>query len=281
MEELRVCAFIDAMGTRDILMSSEKEKREFLISLVRRISKRQSPYTANAQNLGGGITMAPSAQATSFSDNIAISFPLIQMELKGTLGNKPHSFPVSTSSFFNDLISQAVITVWDAMKMGILIRGGICIGRLVHDNEIIAGEALVKAVELEKETQLPRIEIESEILELKDNIGSPIVDDYIKDCCLINEGERWFVGALDFHNGYWRDHNYFRKQQGLEEESPLEELERISKTLSEEFEVVKNSGTEKVIGYWNWFINELKKTFELGRWKNFEGASDAMFKYLD
>ena len=147
MEELRVCAFFDVLGTREIMIGSDTTRRHALISLIRKLEERTTNYSAGAQNLGLGVVFSPSAQTTTFSDNVAVSFPLERMSLNGTIGNKHHTFYIETSQFFDHLLIKIISAVWDGLKIGVLFRGGVSVGRLVHDDKIIAGEALVKAVE--------------------------------------------------------------------------------------------------------------------------------------
>lgn len=274
MEELRICSFFDALGTREVMMGSDISKRTELISLIRALEERTSNYSANTQNLGLGVVFSPSAQTTTFSDNVAVSFPLEKLSLEGTVGNKPHTFFIEASQFFEHLLIQIICAVWDGLKIGILFRGGISVGKLVHDNKIIAGEALVKAVDLEKETKLPRIEISNEIIELVDERGNPIVTDSLKES-LENIDGRWFVKVLDLHIRYWRDHNWYREQRGEEPEEIPTVLARIRNTLDLEHAKVKKSGCDSVIHKWDWFMSKFEKSFKEGNWHLINGAKDA------
>lgn len=277
MEELRICSFFDALGTREIMMGSDATKRSELISLIRTLEERTSNYSANVQNTGLGVIFSPSAQTTTFSDNVAVSFPIENLSLEGTIGNKPHTFYIEASHFFEHLLNQIICTVWDGLKIGVLFRGGISVGRLVHDDKIIAGEALVKAAELEKDTKLPRIEISKEVLELVDEKGNPIVTDSIKES-LEEIDDRWFVKALDLHIGYWRDHNGYRQQRGKEPEEIHTVLARIRNTLDIEYENVKKSGHTSAIDKWDWFISKFERSFQEGNWPRINGAYEAACK---
>lgn len=276
VEEQRICGFFDALGTKQIMLGNDVKRREALIRLVRKFSQSVEDYSANAQNLGLGVGFAPSAQVTCFSDNVAISLPLTQLELPGRLGNMRHVHRLEARYFFEHLLIQAVVGVWDGLKLGILMRGGISFGRLVHDGEIIAGEALVKAVELEKETFLPRIELDREIINLVDSRGVAIVSHEIRRDCLYEADGRWFVNVLGYHFGYWRDHHWFRQQQGLPPQSIPDALFEIRATLRKEFEMVKSGRDCRDLQKWEWFLREFDASFDKGIWPQIDGARDAV-----
>lgn len=275
MEEIRICAFLDALGTRAIMLGDDEPRRNALIELVRQLAKRAGSYSANVQNLGFGIGMSPTAQSTTFSDNIAVSFPLKQMNIPGRIANAPHTFHVEASEFFNNLLIQLINAVWDGLKIGVLFRGAITVGQLIHDDEIIAGEALVAAVELEKATIWPRIEIAPDVIGLVDDHGQPIVSDYIKDQCLEQIDSKWFVRSLNFHNGYWLDHNSKRQQRGEQPEEVREVLARIRKCLDNEFERVRERGPDSAMKKWGWFMQEFEDAFQRGNWRSIPGAYEA------
>jgi hypothetical protein len=277
MEELRVCTFFDVLGTREIMMGADTERRNSLITLIRTLQERTSNYSPNAQNLGLGVVFSPSAQTTTFSDNVAVSFPIESLKLSGSVGNKPHMFYIEASHFFEHLLIQIIGAVWDGLKIGVLFRGGISVGRLIHDDKIIAGEALVKAVELEKYTKLPRIELAQEVIELLDEKDNPIITDSIKES-LENVDGRWFVKTLDLHVGYWRDHNWYLQQQGKEQEDIPSVLGRIRTTLDSENKKVLEEGNLCVIEKWDWFMSQFEDAFSKGNWHLVDGAYEAACK---
>lgn len=275
MEEIRICAFFDALGTSNIMKSDEVKRRNALIELMRKLEKNTESYNQGVENLGLGVVFRPSAQVTAFSDNVAISFPLKRMSIEGSVSNKPHTFFIESSQFLDHLLIQCISAVWDGLKLGILFRGGITLGRLVHDDKIIAGEALVKAAELEKDTNYPRFEIDAEIVDAVDSEGNKVVSDDIKESLECVEG-RWFVKVLDLHIGYWRDHNYYRSLEGKEPEEIPQVLARIKKTLDKEYEKVLASGKPAAIEKWKWFMNEFSSSFQKGLWPRVEGAYEAV-----
>ena len=271
MEEIRICAFFDALGTREIMMGSDPERRHQLIQLIRRLDEKTSSYSPNVQNLGLGVVMTPSSQTTSFSDNVAVSFPVTTYTMPGKIGNKPHDFTVEANQFFEHLLIQIISAVWDGLKIGVLFRGGISVGRLVHDDKIIAGEALVKSVELEKKTKFPRIEIDKDVLEIKDDKGNHVINESIKEALECINGH-WYVNVLDLHIGYWRDHNWYRQQEGKNAEEITLILSRIKQTLHQQNKESLRTGKECIIEKWTWFIEHYNKALQTGNWKLIDGA---------
>jgi len=211
--------------------------------------------------------MAPTSQVTTFSDNVAISFPIKRMEHLGHVSGEEHMFYTEASKFFEHLLLQIIIAVWDGLKIGVLFRGAITIGRLTHDNEIIAGEALVTAAKMEKATKHPRIELSPEILTMVDSHNDPIVSDFVKESCLEEVDGRWFVKTLDYHLGSWIDHGESRIQRGEVAESILDALEKIRFCLKKEFSVIQENGSKPAVEKWEWFMPEFEKALQSGVWE--------------
>jgi len=70
------------------------------------------------------------------------------------------------------------VTRWKCMTLlgdfGFLTRGGITMGLATHDTDrdIVVGEPLVRAVQLEKITSMPRVEISPEVLDCTRNTNA-------------------------------------------------------------------------------------------------------------
>jgi hypothetical protein len=87
---------------------------------------------------------------STFSDNIVISTPVLD-------GNVPY--------FLRSIAAMQLMTA----GMHFLLRGGITIGDIYHDDEVVFGPALNRAYELEsKIAVVPRIVFDAELLELGD-----------------------------------------------------------------------------------------------------------------
>lgn len=276
MEEIRICAFIDVLGTKEIMMNLNDSRKTQLVELIRSLSSRNTTYNSNAQNFGGAIIAKPTAQSTSFSDNVAISIPIKTMKVAGEIGNNPADFSIDKSSFFQSLLFQIIPAVWDGLKIGVLLRGGITMGTLTHDDQVITGEALITAIELEKNTKWPRIEISSEIFSRHFENSTPIVNKNTKDYYVNEIDNRYFINALNYPLGYWTDEVIFHLRDETKKEI-ITSLSKIKKTLLTEYDQVRKSDNEEVISKWDWFFSDLERAFKTGLWSKIPGAYEAMF----
>lgn len=268
MEQLRICAFIDILGFGDLMLGDDADRRNGLIQLLHRLAERAGAYGPNVQEFGLGVVMAPSAEVTTFSDNIVLSFPLTTFQTAAAIGNQPHQLQVEASAFMRHLLIQIVAAVWDGLKLGVLFRGGITTGRLFHDGRVVAGSALVNAYCLEKATLFPRIEIEQAVMTQQDEHNRPLLEDWVRESFIKEEDGRFFVRALDFHAGYWAEHNWYRSKEGLPAQSPAEALAEIQDRLRIESAKIRTSAKEdKVKQKWEWFDKEFAFALSTDPWQ--------------
>lgn len=132
--------------------------------------KRNTPNKTWEQHLNDGPEDAESSanqlritfesmQLTMFSDTIIISMSMQHINAVAVV------------------IPTVVCRVTESFAlMGSPIRGGISVGKLVHDHDVILGPALVKAYELESAVAtFPRVVIADELM---DRIGVDIAPDW-------------------------------------------------------------------------------------------------------
>jgi hypothetical protein len=129
--ERRGVLFCDILGWRDQIAEAESDSQ--LIGRLRRTILRP------IQTLRQGKTWGHDYKFSSFSDNIVISCPP-DLQNVGYLAFNTASFVSAT------------------VRSGFLIRGGLTIGDIVHDEHVVFGPALNRAYELEsKHASVPRI----------------------------------------------------------------------------------------------------------------------------
>jgi|LGOV01.1.fsa_nt_gb hypothetical protein len=279
MEEIRICAFVDALGTSSIFLGDDSDKRNNMIKLIKRISNRNAAQSFNCQNMVFAVAGSPTPQITTFSDNIALSCTFNNIKSTLRVGNETKVIREHSGTFIQAMITQIISIVWEALRYGILFRGGICLGNLVHNNEIIAGDALVKAVILEKETKEARIEVQQEIMDLVDDGGEPLIDDMLKKYCFEEIDGKWFVKIFGYHELIFHDHNYFMEQEGLKIITDKRDvLKYYSKRIAEEYKHVLNDENKKTIAKWNWFLDDLERNFKTSEvWMDLDNSFDSMF----
>ncbi|WP_026828213.1 hypothetical protein [Exiguobacterium artemiae] len=146
----RFIVFIDILGFREHINKTVQDSEYFikLKDTLNFIADLKKENDAEKERMGKEITV--------FSDSIVISYPV---EQKG-------------SAFF--LILDVVHIQLDMMQKGILMRGGLTVGKLCHNDNIVYGPAMIKAYELETNVAIyPRVVVSQNILEIAAINASP------------------------------------------------------------------------------------------------------------
>lgn len=139
--EERVIAFADILGFKALIRGLELDSSLHAdvfraLQRIRFVRERQNDVGKTRNNLKVSI----------FSDSIAISGP-----------RTAAATVVLTCGWLQS----------DLLYLGILLRGGITVGPLVHDDEIVYGQGMVDAYLLEsKVAHLPRVVVDSKVKEL-------------------------------------------------------------------------------------------------------------------
>jgi hypothetical protein len=159
----RVVAFIDILGFKDIIRKSEKDI-EKLVTINRVLSYLKNhenkklwgiqlmEIEEDAQKKGlQNFDISEDIACTCFSDSIVVS-----VKVKDGLINN------TVSTLIAQLSSIGKILMLD----GVLFRGGITVGNLIHENGVVMGQALIDAYELESNVaKYPRIVLSDKLLE--------------------------------------------------------------------------------------------------------------------
>ncbi len=258
-ERNSIVAFIDVLGFEEVMLSDDKERREKAIQLLKRVSSYGASHGVRTESLGIGEQIIMNAEVTTFSDNVVLSIPICDVKYNGLGGETIKS----ASSFLTQLITLLISIYWQGLHLGMLFRGAITTGRLYHDGDVVAGEGLVKAVSMEKETRWPRIEIDAAILNKKDDRGEALLEQRVREIAIVEENVHYFLNTLGFHIGVWRDYNHFsgKTESSWEEvkqaldrireqtQSCIDKLERLKKSRTGE----ASSKTEEAQNKWIWF----------------------------
>ncbi|MEP3228086.1 MAG: hypothetical protein ABJN61_11645 [Flavobacteriaceae bacterium] len=161
--ENRIVAFIDILGFKEIIKKSENDSEQLqtVYEALGFLKKREIPDKWNlklieieedAQKRGmRGFDISNRTSASAFSDSIVISVQVDDENLDESL-----STLVANLSFVGSkLISD-----------GILIRGGLTVGKIVHtDNGIVFGQGLIDAFHLEtRAAKFPRIILSDKLI---------------------------------------------------------------------------------------------------------------------
>jgi hypothetical protein len=120
--ERKVVAFYDLLGWRKEIENAGTDPKK--IGALRRLILQHSRMLR--------LPVESPVNVSTFSDNIVIS-------------TVPHK--EITPYFLREMATIQLMTA----SMGFLLRGGIAVGDIMHDEEVVFGPALNRAYELEKQ----------------------------------------------------------------------------------------------------------------------------------
>lgn len=137
----RVVVFMDILGFKNIVgNANEKDKLFKVMNYLKWLSRDNYKGPLSEYDIGKELTV--------FSDSIVISYDV--NSLKG--------------SVFYILLDIIHIQLDLAFK-GVIVRGGVSIGDLYHEKEIIFGPAMIKAYQLESlKAKYPRIIVDKDVI---------------------------------------------------------------------------------------------------------------------
>lgn len=180
----RFTLFFDFLGTSEATTWPAERLYPFLdllIALGQQLPSRQDIDGGPLEDGSYRIKITP--EITAFSDNIVVSYPLFGDE--GDLDHVPPHLrlPAWWAKFMcQDAARILSIVAERALRIGALIRGGYSFGQLYHENNVVFGEAMVDAYNIEKEVAIfPRVVVSERILSRLDGIPAADRDFLLQD----------------------------------------------------------------------------------------------------
>lgn len=160
----RIVAFIDILGFKNIIRKSEKDlgKLKTINKVLQYLKDHEShslwgielmEIDEDVQKKGmEKFDISGRISCTCFSDSIVVSVQTGHEDV---------------NEVASSLIAKLALIGGQLMKEGILIRGGITIGNLIHSgNGVVMGQAFIEAYELEvKVSKFPRIVLSNKLLQ--------------------------------------------------------------------------------------------------------------------
>ncbi len=146
----RVVAFIDILGFKDLISQLPQDpdihfRIHRALSRIKVIEKfTELPHLEN------------SIEVSVFSDSIAISSEEKNIE----------------SLFWTVGFLQA-----DLLCLGVLVRGGIAIGKTTHSSGLLYGEGMIEAHDLEQQAHFPRVVVASDVVRKNQNLKKWLIVD--------------------------------------------------------------------------------------------------------
>src|SRR6266404_8367337 len=143
--EDRIICFLDILAFREHVSQSVQPDGS---DSPEKIGQLVGALSAIRKNVSYDHLGPPLTQVTQFSDSIAISFPTRE-----------------ESGVFHALVSILWVQI-ELVLMGILCRGAVTRGKLIHTSELLFGPAMVNAYFLESKAALyPRVILDESIIE--------------------------------------------------------------------------------------------------------------------
>ncbi len=206
-------------------------------SILNNISKALNyTYEIQRDNYNGTLSQVEfGRQVTTFSDSIVISYSTF------TPGGGFH------------ILMDLVYICIDLLSVGILVRGGVTVGQLIHDEQKCFGPAMIKAYKMESEKAInPRIIIDENVL--KFDLNNPgqantieLENEYLLNLIKTdpNNNELFFLDYLKQKNEFEDSYAYF--------DFMLKTKNFITENLSE---FKRNEKLYKKYEWLKWYYNE-------------------------
>ena len=161
-----IVAFVDVLGFRQFIQSTAAEPqqaRELIKALlaVKKIRSSESSKKGSGLTAILGSASSRCSGFTAFSDSVVISNPLPELDIVNS--TKPSNQVLSAIAVI-DAAAEVAITF---LGKGLLCRGGIAIGEMYHQNDVLFGGGLVDAYDLETGVAVyPRIVLNTNVISL-------------------------------------------------------------------------------------------------------------------
>ena len=264
LEEKRICAFIDILGFKNEILSSDDKRKDAIINLLKQTLNEDSEQDLNTENFGLATISYPSAEVTSFSDNIVISCNLEPICRKIQLADRVQNIKESPAKYIEHIFSKIISVYWKALQLGLLFRGGITVGNLYHKDRVVVGEALINSYELETKTSYPRIEISEEVIDIIKSYDDFRDNDYAS--MFLYKDNKYIVNTFGFHIGVWRDYAYYNNIENIEYKTIIKVVDNIILMAQDNHLKYLKINEHKIAIKWKWFIDALTEEYNRGHW---------------
>lgn len=250
-----ICCFIDILGYKNICSSTDEKHEENIYNLSQIINdfvgRMNGTLPEPLIKIEGLDIKNENVKIKTFSDSIYIEIlienDLLELEkLEKEFDNKllMHTgvqVGAELESKFGNIVSSLIEFQRDMIfKFGFLIRGGIVYDKVYSDDNIIYGNGIVNATNLEKQTKFPRIAICKELKETLDKrIRYFYGDEYWGDKEIIK-----LEGDSEYFLNYLEDRDFFCEELIIQHKELIEKnigifQENLKKVSKESNDYVK------------------------------------------
>jgi hypothetical protein len=252
-----IVAFIDILGFSEMMRSDDAVFRLKVIGLLEKLSESySSSHKLEVKDCGEKkVQIRFHPELSTFSDNVVISIPLTTKH-----GN---CYP-ELNKFVGTLFRRIISIIWDGLHLGVIFRGAITKGRMYHNKNVVAGEGLVCAVEMEKKTKLPRIEIHEDVINCVDANGNKIIDKNLYDCAVKKVGEEFYLNSYRYHKMVWANFFEVNENDFIPYSNIMSvmdsQIEKIKLNIDKQIETLE--GCTRAKEKWEWLKEEFCNEWE-------------------
>lgn len=185
----RTVCFVDILGFADLVEHADKDP-----NLRGKIIEALSKVRALASPQGGDTDL----RAQNFSDSLILSAT------------------DDAEGFWHLLLSVDALT-WNLLQMGVLVRGGITIGGMLHTEHLVFGVGVNEAYRMESMVaKVPRVALSKTAVQAAEGfaIGGEIWNTYKNSRLLRDKDGVWFLNYLN-------DLRAFNSQSGTSTTHPM------------------------------------------------------------
>lgn len=231
----RIVCFIDILGFKSIInqtIDKDGNDKEEEIKLI----NETLSLGLEILDLDEKYKLAKSKVVTQFSDSFVISFLVNER-----------------SEIFYTLIEIQHL-IMNFMVKGILVRGGIAYGKLIHNDKVVFGPGLVKAYETESRAALyPRVILDKTVIEIAKIFHSHGGNPTHEEESIMN------VVTKDTDDMYYID--YIQKAQSELDDPEIDMVDYIEK-LKKVIEPLKNVEHPDIKVKIGWLTNKVNNLIE-------------------
>lgn len=145
-EYKRIIAYFDIIGFKN-LTNHLNNHNDF--ESIKPILETFKSYTEPKQSFPNNyINLSQKRNYSMFSDNIVLSF----------------NIDLESGIYF--IIKDILNTIINLITKNVLIRGSVVCDKIYHDDKYVFGPGLIRAIELEKYANYPRVIVENDVIEI-------------------------------------------------------------------------------------------------------------------
>ncbi len=158
----RYTLYFDFLGTRAAATNWPPDRLDQFVKLLISISKIQAhEEVVGSANADGSYRIQITPEITTFSDHVVVSW----------LHRDHDGIPEAYKYLWPDIVLKDAVRITSgaaevALRIGLLLRGGLSVGQLFHGGAVAFGEAMVTAYDLERcIAKNPRVIVAGSVLE--------------------------------------------------------------------------------------------------------------------